>query len=118
MNASAPSGPAIDLRRNETLRALGRRLRNLLLAGASAIERRAGSGRVVARDGSTPFDHVDPAVIEMIHARLRVDPMQLLQIANVRKDLARERVQHFIAQNKLNQAAEADKVSHNTIGHN
>jgi SAM-dependent methyltransferase len=106
------------LQRSETVRSAGRRLRDLLLAGASAIERRAGTGRVSARDGTTPFDNVDPAVVETIFARLRVDPMQLLQIANVRKDLARARVKQLIAQNKLRQMDEGDKVSHNTIGHN
>ena len=106
------------LRQNQTVRALGRRVRDALLAGAAAIERRAGSGRVAARDGSTPFDHVDPSVLETIFARLRVDPMQLLQIANVRKDLARERIKVLMAEGRLRQAEEGDKVSNNTIGHN
>lgn len=118
MSAMTPNGLLRKIGQNELMRAMGRRVRDMLLAGASGVERMAGGGRSVAKDGSTPFDNVEPAVIETIFASLRVNPLQLLQVANVRKILARERTKHFMAQNKLRSVDEGGQVSHNTIGHN
>jgi hypothetical protein len=95
---------------------VGKQIRNLLLAAASAVERLGG--KVPARSQLGPFQHLNEGTFDRIIGAMRLNPRLLLQIRDVRQILARERVVNLMAAKKLARVEGGSNISHNTVDYN
>jgi SAM-dependent methyltransferase len=94
----------------------GKHVRNLLLNMANAIERIGGKVQPATRVGA--FQHLNDGSFDRIIADLRRNPENLLEVRNVRRTLARERIDNLMAAQKLSRVEGTNHVAHNTIDYN
>ena len=98
------------------LKSVGLKVRDLLLAAASGVERIGG--KVPPPSAQGPFQHLNPGSFDRIIAQMRLNPGFLLQVRDVRQALAGERAANLMASKRLEKIEGGSNVAHNTVGYN
>lgn len=101
------------------VRAIGRALRNSLMAGAGLLDRLGGSANPLDSGHLSPFAYLHKGAVEGLVARVRLRPGLLLQIREVRGQLSRERIGELIYRKAVRRVSgDAPDVAHNTLEYN